>query len=29
MMNKYELPYSAEIQAKYCKPEENVDFGEK
>lgn len=29
MMNKYEPPYSAEIRAKYCKPEENVDFGER
>lgn len=29
MMNKYELPYSAEIRAKYCEPAEDIDLGER
>lgn len=28
MTIKYELPYSAEIRAKHCKPQEDIDFGE-
>lgn len=29
MMNKYELPYSTKIRAKHCKPEEDINFGER
>lgn len=29
MMNKYELPYFAEIRAKHCEPEEDIDLGER
>lgn len=28
-MNKYELPYSAEIRAKHCEPDDEIDFGER
>lgn len=29
MTNKYEPPYSAEIRAKHCEPEEDIDLGER
>ena len=29
MTDKYELPYSAEIRAKHCEPEEDIDLGER
>ena len=29
MMNKYELPYFAEIRAKHSEPEEDIDLGER
>lgn len=28
-MNKHELPYSAEIRAKHCEPDDEIDFGER
>ncbi len=29
MTIKYELPYSAEIRAKHCEPNDDIDFGER
>lgn len=29
MTEKYELPYFAEIRAKHCEPEEDIDLGER
>lgn len=29
MTIKYELPYSAEIRAKHCEPDDEIDFGER
>lgn len=28
-MNKYELPYSAEIRTKHCEPDDEINFGER
>lgn len=29
MTIEYELPYSTEIRAKHCEPDDEIDFGER